>query len=207
MARRLPATAKIDGHNPGMDLGVELGIAVAAAVGIATVAATRRWGSRRGALTVDVRTVRLRPVAIKVGDTIEIAKMNPPMQFAVQCRLRNVGRDDIDEADFKQRPLRFSVGTKSIVVGLAVSDMPIVEMVRDQTRVEILPRRIPAGANWRWTLHVIGETPYVLVSSPIRNTPVKFKDHKATTGPATLTIGTDYGFKGGKWIRERVTYL
>jgi hypothetical protein len=71
-----------------MDLGVELGIAVAVAVGIATVAATRRWGSRKGALTVDVRTVRLRPVAIQVGNTVEIAKMNPPIQFAVQFRLR-----------------------------------------------------------------------------------------------------------------------
>jgi hypothetical protein len=159
---------------------------------LAVVLRGRRLGRASGSqVVIDTRTLQLQPFSLVSGDPpkTEVIPMNPPDQYAVQVQLRNTGDREI-EADAYDGPVVVTLGMKAAVLRhTSVNGTPPLAIGPLGAEAALPPVPIPAGADWRWILHVIGAEPIVSIRAPWSEVGVDVRPHPRGTAPAMITMG------------------
>lgn len=145
-----------------------------AAVGIpVTVWATRRWGSRRARVEIDLDVVPILPSERPEELAVTFRDFPVPDPHLITFRIRNIGPRDIASADFDGgEPLAVGFadafyGVTRITGGRTIQ--PTIGARDDQAEVQLQPRLMKRGDVWGFTAVVSGgKTPQI--HSPLIDT-------------------------------------
>lgn len=152
------------GFEPGTwSWPVIVSVLVAVVVGLVCVWATRRWGTRRGVLTVRLQSNPIvRPGARIEGLEVTYRGLRVEAPYSVELVVSNTGGADISTSAFDAgRPIRIRLGRQFFGVtettGVLPITTPAIGADPDSAVIEIGPGLLKRGASEYVSLVVSGE--------------------------------------------------
>ncbi|MFG1817023.1 hypothetical protein ACGFIF_24920 [Kribbella sp. NPDC049174] len=168
-----------------------IGLAVAVAGGVPTIWATRRWGTRRGRVQIELNTTSLllmsgafkSDIEVRVGDQ---ALRNPSLFTIV---IRNIGPRDLASSQFDNgKPITARVPGRVVAARWMSSGVSPKAVSGDESsEISWSPALLPQKSHW--TLHVLVdlyEERMVEFVTPLIDFDIAYTSGTTTLGPGFM---------------------